>query len=153
MKRKVGLSTAERLERHRVVKGECWETTLTPKKKYPQMKINGENVMVHRAAYEALVGPIPSGKSVLHSCDNPRCHRPDHLFLGTLSDNMYDMWMKRRHPVSMPKVPYWKIEEMHKTMSQAQIAQATGLSQTAVSYAVRRLGISRGRGTTFRSKP
>lgn len=149
MKRKVGLSTAERLERHRVVKGECWETTLTPKKKYPQMKINGKNVMVHRAAYEALVGPIPDGKSVLHSCDNPRCHRPDHLYAGTLSQNMKDMWARGRHKLPTPRIDRGLVLSLADTLSQKEIARRVGASQTAISVILRAHGASRGKNTSF----
>jgi hypothetical protein len=39
---------------------------------------------------------VPATLFVLHRCDNRRCVRPDHLFLGTNSDNMIDMVVKGR---------------------------------------------------------
>lgn len=37
------------------------------------------NVLVHRAAYEELVGPIPEGQHLDHLCRNKACLRPAHL--------------------------------------------------------------------------
>jgi HNH endonuclease len=63
---------------------------------YGRIARNGTRVYAHRAAYELAYGPIPKDMCVLHSCDNRRCVRPDHLFLGTKRDNMLDMAAKGR---------------------------------------------------------
>jgi len=56
----------------------------------------GRNIRVHRLSYELYNGPIPPGMYVLHKCDVKACVRPDHLYLGTQSQNMRDVWLRQR---------------------------------------------------------
>lgn len=62
-----------------------------------RFRIGKKRVMAPRAAYELFRGPIPDGMYALHKCDVSLCVNPDHLFLGTLSDNSNDMFSKKRH--------------------------------------------------------
>lgn len=63
---------------------------------------NSKTERAHRMAYELTYGQIPEGTLVLHKCDNRACVRPDHLFLGTQSDNIKDMDNKGRRPKPHP---------------------------------------------------
>jgi len=66
---------------------------------YGSITIDGQHKMTHRVCYEEYFGEIPDGLLVCHRCDNPPCINPDHLFLGTQSDNLQDMYAKGRQNI------------------------------------------------------
>lgn len=150
-KRQEGLTNQQRIEKYRVVVGECWESTLSPGKLYPRLKVDGKNVSLHRAAYEAYVGPIPEGLLVLHRCDNPRCHRPIHLYAGTHADNNHDVVIRNRAKPPGPRNKWADalIISCGPGLTQAEIANCVGVSQPYVSTVLRRANASRGRATPF----
>ncbi len=54
----------------------------------------------HRLSWTLFRGPIPNGQQVLHNCpdgDNPACCNPEHLWIGTGSDNSRDASRKGKH--------------------------------------------------------
>jgi hypothetical protein len=64
---------------------------------YGKIRIKGgKQIAAHRFSYEMHNGIIAEGLHVLHKCDTPRCVAPQHLFLGTASDNMKDRSKKNR---------------------------------------------------------
>lgn len=72
-----------------------WQGTLFTQG-YGCFKIAGKLHKAHRLAYTFAKGTIPLGLFVCHHCDNPRCVHPDHLFLGTIRDNVLDSVRKGR---------------------------------------------------------
>lgn len=66
------------------------------KHRYGRFTLRNRPITAHRMAWILTHGEIPNGLWVLHRCDVPQCVRPDHLFLGTVADNVADMCAKGR---------------------------------------------------------
>ena len=84
------------LHRYTVNENGCWIYKGSLHSGYSQIMIGGKNLLVHRVAYELLVGPIPPKMLVCHKCDVRNCINPGHLFIGTQSDNIQDCIKKGR---------------------------------------------------------
>lgn len=75
----------------RVTKSEgCWNFTGNPSHKYGRMRINGRQWLAHLASWVIHGGQLKPEKVLAHSCDNPKCVRPDHLEFKTQSENIQD---------------------------------------------------------------
>lgn len=149
-------SLLEKLQKSGVSVGECLEWSKARSKSgYGQTYFNGKVVYVHRLVWEILNGPIPEGGCILHTCDNPPCFFPDHLWLGTMQDNARDMANKgrqvfqkdatkasrgERHGLS--KMTPEKVIEMRRLhgegWSQRKLAKKYNLSQASVWAIVNR---------------
>jgi hypothetical protein len=70
----------ERLTARTVHVDECWICQRGHcKDGYCQISVDGRLHLVHRMAYELLVGPIPAGLQIDHLCRNKACWNPEHL--------------------------------------------------------------------------
>lgn len=76
---------------------DCWEWQGNRNKKgYGIIAEQTGRTLAHRLSWIIHYDPIPGDLRVLHTCDNPPCCNPSHLFLGTQADNVRDMDNKGR---------------------------------------------------------
>jgi len=74
----------------------CWEYQGGKHKDgYGLFFLGWKSHLAHRVSFELFKGPL-GDLQALHSCDNPPCCNPRHLFAGTHQDNMKDRDAKGR---------------------------------------------------------
>lgn len=117
----------------------CWLWTGNTSKGYGRIRSGRRMLRAHRVSWEIANGPIPEGMDALHTCDNPSCVNPAHLFLGTHLDNMRDSVSKGRMHIG-------ENHPSHKlTLSQVRdiISSPLGYRRLASIYGVNRKTIQR----------
>lgn len=124
--------------------GPCWAWTASQQRAgYGKFGMNRGYVLAHRWSYEHHVGPIPDGRFVLHRCDNRTCVNPDHLYLGTQTDNMRDMVSRGRssrgRDKHTAKLTEWDVRDIREmwandtcTLTQDEIAEGYGVRKRAI---------------------
>lgn len=125
----------------------CWEWQACKNPYgYGIFQLNNKACKAHRVAYGLEHGPIDDEDCVLHRCDNRGCVRPDHLFLGSKTDNAADRDQKGRQAKGV-KAAKAKLDEakvrairtMYATgqFSQQELADAFGVYQGTVGAIIR----------------
>lgn len=143
-------SPAERFWRH-VRKSEdgCWLWEGAHLKKgYGRLTIVARKQVAtaHRFSWELHYGTIPDGMDVCHRCNNPRCVRPDHLYLATPAKNTRD-WIRdtggklgsRHHGTHLTESEVLAIRARAARGERgSDLASEFGLSKAAVSKMILR---------------
>lgn len=122
---------------HVLVGDGCWNwTARLDKDGYGSIKHNHKVLRAHRVSWQLFRGEIPEGMYACHSCDNPRCVKPSHLFLGTPADNMQDRDRKGRHRcgIGRAKLDIAQVREIRAAKeSQVKLAKMYGVHQSTIS--------------------
>lgn len=129
---------------------ECWPWLGTKTKgRYGTHDYGPLGTTAHRIAYMLKNGPLPNGLQALHSCDNPECMNPAHLFAGTQKDNLDDMRAKGRVPdyrnfgehngrtqFTDSEIEIIRFRHQTGAMTQTQLAAFFGVSVTTINRIV-----------------
>ena len=126
----------------------CWEWQGSRHRQgYGTMGWKGKILKTHRVAYQISHGTLLSSDDVLHTCDNPPCCNPAHLFVGNHDTNMKDMKAKGRSGdhkgenngrARISSADVCTIRNAKKE-PQAALMRRFGLTQSAISSIQRRI--------------
>jgi hypothetical protein len=129
--------------------GACWEWTLSTKNGYGRFTVNCVEHYAHRYAYALVNGSAPKGRTsqVMHKCNNKLCCRPDHLIVGTGSQNTTDAYRDGLIPSGERHAKAIHSDEVIKSIRddprpQLELARVYGVSQSHISRI--KTGVSRG---------
>jgi len=127
----------------------CWPwTKARDRAGYGRLRYDGRMVSAHRRAYELGIGPIPVGLDVCHTCDNPPCCNPAHLWAGTARDNLRDAVAKGRltavfrtgEQATFHKLTWPAVRDIRARYaageSQRSLGRAHRVSQVAIHFIV-----------------
>lgn len=96
---KVVLLVEDKLLTNTRQKGDCIESlfSLTKiHKGYPRIEYQRYKYCTHILAWALINGDVPEDKQVNHTCNNTRCIKIEHLYLGTQKDNMHQASIENR---------------------------------------------------------
>lgn len=74
----------------------CWPWTGKARSGYGRFKVRGRWFNANRIAISLSGDPIDPSRIACHTCDNPACCNPRHLYSGTDADNARDMIERNR---------------------------------------------------------
>lgn len=112
----------------------CWEWHgAKDKDGYGIFNYGRKNSRAPKIALELAGRPVPRGMMACHTCDNPGCVRPDHLYPGTPKQNVADMIQRGRANYAKKLTSEQASQIRHMPGDHGEIAAAFGVSRSNVS--------------------
>lgn len=113
---------------------------------YGNIAVKSKPMQAHRASYQVFVGPLEPSLFICHTCDNPSCINPDHLYQGTHKQNQKDKQNRQR--IVGEKHPYAKLKDTdilkirNSDLSQEKLGKIYNVTQAHVGRIKRNLNWS-----------
>ena len=109
----------------------CWEWIGAKNERgYGVFTKNRTNIKAHRFSWELVYGKINGGMFICHSCDNPSCVNPNHLFIGNQKDNMADCKSKGRM-----RIPHHKgTKNGRAVLNESDVVEILALRKSGATY-------------------
>ena len=130
-----------------ILKNNCFEWQKSRDQNgYGETSFKHVTLSAHRVTFLLFKGPIPLNHEVCHTCDNPPCINPDHLFSGTDLENVRDKVNKGRHifgeKVKVSKLTNEQVLEIKMVYKNRtshrwgakKLSKKFGVSDTAICY-------------------
>jgi hypothetical protein len=127
-----------------------WTGSKIAGSKYGRIRVAGAGspmVLANRVAWFIKTGNDPGHLLVCHTCDNPPCVNPDHLFLATNHENILDMKAKGRHlcgekndqsKLSGNQVMEIRQKYLDGSISMSKLAKSYGVTAMSIHRAIRK---------------
>jgi hypothetical protein len=122
---------------------DCWEWMGCKREGYGRFRVGGRKGKLYvatRLMWRLVYGTDPIGQLILHTCDNPSCCNPKHLFIGSDADNNRDKEAKGRgkHPIGietgLSKLTDSQVIKIYQSInSNRELAKQYGVSDVAIS--------------------
>lgn len=111
---------------------------------YAQVCSNYKILRVARLMYEFCRGKVPKGKHILHTCDNPSCVNPLHLYIGDSKQNVKDKVDRNRQAKGSRNGNAKLTEEfvkaarkaVRKGVTRSALADRVGVNSSTIGAAV-----------------